>query len=98
MAPRIPAQGWHDDPDHLGSLRYWDGKRWNGTATVGPGGIRAASYSLTGWRRLWYRGVVGHPVVFHVLAWFNCSVPGTKGRLDRLMQPAQAQRLSSPAR
>ena len=23
-----PPSGWYDDPDKLGSQRYWDGARW----------------------------------------------------------------------
>jgi hypothetical protein len=42
-----------------------------------------------GWRRIWYQRVAVNTVVFHVLAWFNCSVPGTRGHLDRLMSPAR---------
>lgn len=42
-----------------------------------------------GWRRIWYQRVAANTVVFHVFAWFNCSVPGTRGRLNRLMSPAR---------
>jgi hypothetical protein len=42
---------------------------------------------LHGWRRVWYRRMMVNTVVFHTFAWFNCSVPVTKGRLNRLMDP-----------
>jgi hypothetical protein len=42
---------------------------------------------LLGWRRVWYRRVMVNTIVFHTFAWFNCSVPVTKGRLNRLMRP-----------
>jgi hypothetical protein len=40
---------------------------------------------LHGWRRVWYRRVMVNSIVFHTFAWFNRSVPVTKGRLNRLM-------------
>jgi hypothetical protein len=42
---------------------------------------------LHGWRRVWYQRVMFNTVVFHTFAWFNCSGPVTKGRLNRLMHP-----------
>jgi hypothetical protein len=92
MATEFPKKGWHCDPSHPYSFRYWDGKRWSGRARTGPTGMPAASYSLTGWwQTLWFGRLTRNTVVFHILAWFNCSIPGTKGRLDRLMQPPQAR-------
>jgi ATP-dependent Clp protease ATP-binding subunit ClpC len=44
---------------------------------------------LSGWRHIWYRRVVRLPFVFYPLAWFNCSVPFTRGHLYRLMQPRE---------
>ena len=47
---------------------------------------------LSGWRRLWYGRIVRLPPVFYPLAWFNCSVPLTRRRLDRLMNPREMLR------
>jgi flavin reductase (DIM6/NTAB) family NADH-FMN oxidoreductase RutF len=41
---------------------------------------------LTGWRRAAFR-VVRIPAVAHTLAWFDCSVPGTRGRLGKVFEP-----------
>jgi hypothetical protein len=44
---------------------------------------------LRGWRGRWYETVMWNPVIFHVFAWFNNSVPGTRGHLNRFMLPAE---------
>jgi hypothetical protein len=64
----------------------WRPMESNGMRLMSGRGIRHVP--VHGWRRMWYQRVAVNTVVFHVLAWFNCSVPGTKGRLDRLMSPA----------
>jgi hypothetical protein len=65
----------------------WLAKENNGIQPMIGRGIRPVP--VHGWRRIWYQRVAVNTVVFHVFAWFNCSVPGTKGRLDRLMSPAR---------
>jgi hypothetical protein len=65
----------------------WRGKEINGMQLMSGPGIRHVP--VHGWRRIWYQRVAVNTVVFHIFAWFNCSVPGTKGRLDRLMWPAR---------
>lgn len=41
---------------------------------------------LTGWRRVAFR-IVRVPLISNVLSWFDCSVPGTRGRLRKLFEP-----------
>ena len=41
---------------------------------------------LRGWRRVACRLVRPAPVM-NILAWFDCSVPGTRGRVGKLMEP-----------
>ena len=51
---------------------------------------------LTGWRVVWYGRIVRLPFIFYPLAWLNCSVPGTRRRLDRLLHPHFSVPPSSP--
>jgi hypothetical protein len=85
------AKGWHPDLPETGLYRYWDGHEWNGTRQKGPQGHAMGHFSLRGWRRIWYVRVLRFPAVFYPLVWFNCSVPGTRGHLGRLIEPAQAR-------
>jgi hypothetical protein len=41
---------------------------------------------LRGWRRVAFRLLRPAPVM-NVLGWFDCSVPGTHGRVRKLMEP-----------
>lgn len=41
---------------------------------------------LRGWRRVIFRLVRPAPVM-NVIGWFDCSVPWTRGRLRKLMEP-----------
>jgi len=84
-----PTKGWHTDPAEPGRWNYWDGNRWNGVRREHDGHVNG-HFSLTGWHKLWYGRIVKVPIVFYPFAWLNCSVPGTKGRLSRLMRPPQA--------
>jgi hypothetical protein len=56
----------------------------------GPSGNWGGHWRVRGWRRFWYERVVRSPVMFHLFAWLNCSVPGMRGRLGRLIRPPQA--------
>jgi hypothetical protein len=87
-----PTKGWHKDPTEPGRSNYWDGRRWNGFRQVRGDGHAGGAFRLYGWRRVWNGKILRNPAVFYPLAWFNCSVPGTKGRLDRSMRPPQARR------
>lgn len=55
-----------------------------------------------GWVKLrpWERGLrrVTHlPVVFHAIAFLDCSVPGTRGRLGWLLHPERSRVQWKPA-
>ncbi len=80
-----PSIGWNEDPEQPDRYRYWDGSRWTGHATVSEGG-RVASLGIS-WpttrRSRLRRAILRNTVVLHTLAWFDCSVPVTKGRLRR---------------
>jgi hypothetical protein len=54
----------------------------DGRVTLG----RFYEIRLTGWRRVVYR-IVSVATVSNVLSWFDCSVPGTRGRLRKLWEP-----------
>ena len=41
---------------------------------------------LRGWRRVAFRLARPAPVK-NIVGWLDCSVPGTRGRLGKLMQP-----------
>lgn len=82
---------WHPDPSISNRLRYWNGRRWSGWVENLGSGRGVGRYSLQGWRRLWFQRLVRFPAIFYPLAWFNCSVPITRGRLDRLMRPAEGR-------
>ena len=41
---------------------------------------------LRGWRKVAFRIVRPAPVM-NVLGWFDCSVPVTRGRLRKIMEP-----------
>jgi ATP-dependent Clp protease ATP-binding subunit ClpA len=57
--------------------------------TSGSGGGRPRPYPLNGWRRLWYGRIVRLPFIFYPVAWFDNSVPGTRGHLRWLLQPRE---------
>jgi hypothetical protein len=64
-----------------------------------PRAIRQQSghYQLRGWQSFWYGRVARNPVVFYPLAWLDCSVPLTRGRLGHLyMARFQDDRRSVP--
>ena len=94
MTERPIGRGWHADPLGPGRYRYWDGKRWSGFAhQADDRSAGGGSYALYGWQKIWYGRVMRNAVAFHVVAWFNCSVPWTRGHLDRLMWPPQGRQL-----
>jgi hypothetical protein len=90
MADEPLAKGWHPDPSGTDRFRFWDGREWIGFCVKRPNGT-SGHYSLRGWQAIWYGRVLKFPPVFYPLAWFNCSVPGTRGRLSRLAHPPQGR-------
>jgi hypothetical protein len=97
-----PAVGWHRDPDGPDQFHYWNGREWSGHATVSEMGTGMRSIMLGGslghYRSSWYRKGLQNSLVFHILAWFDCSVPLTRGRLRRFMQPREMQTLDQSGR
>jgi len=57
-----------------------------------PRRIPSGAVQLTGFRAFWYVKAMGNPVIFHVFAWFGCSVPITRGRLKWLTVPRDLRR------
>ena len=92
-----PAIGWSRNPDGPDHYRYWNGSKWTGHADIshdGHGGMVVQSGgSIGGWSNTWYRKVLRNTVVFHAMAWFDCSIPGTRGHLRRFMQPKEKRTL-----
>jgi hypothetical protein len=90
------AIGWSEDPDEPNHYRYWNGSEWSGHATVSDDG-HVSSFipkeSSRSWRNIWYRKVLRNTVVFHTVAWFDCSVPGTRDHLRRFMQTKEQRML-----
>ena len=93
------ARGWHQLPGEGDHWRYWDGRTWTAQAHTSNGvmGVRVIGVSgaRRGWRGTWFLKVARLPVVFYPLAWFNCSVPLTRGRLDRFLRPREVRELRS---
>lgn len=81
-----PKVGWNRVPGKPGHFRYWNGRQWTAAATKSDHGW-AGSMSISGRRRIWHH-LYRNTVIFHALAWLNCSVPGVRGRLDRF-QPSR---------
>jgi hypothetical protein len=92
-----PAVGWNEDPDRPNQYRYWNGSEWTGHATVSEDGHQGMSVlfggSFGGWNSAWYRRILRNTVVFHTMAWIDCSVPLTRGDLRRFMQPREQRTL-----
>jgi Protein of unknown function (DUF2510) len=91
MSTALP-RGWHEDPRDASTLRYWDGAAWTGQGrNRGLGRGASFGFRLHGWRRLWFQRVLRLPPLFYPLAWLNCSVPGVRGHLDRVMRPREVR-------
>lgn len=90
------AVGWHQDHDDGTKFRYWNGAEWTarantytdaqGTTFVGASLQRNRRRVLDSW-------LIQNPVTFHVVAWFDCSVPFTRGRLRRFTTPVEIRTL-----
>src|SRR5450631_2612644 len=86
--------GWNPVPGESGHFRYWNGRRWTGTASRSDTGGVMGNVLISGRGRIWH-SFVHTTVIFHVVAWLNCSVPGVRGRLDRFQQPHELRTLRS---
>jgi hypothetical protein len=85
-----PVVGWNRDPAGPDEFRYWNGQDWTAHATATDNGI-VRTLSTSGHRIIRHRRIMHNTVVFHVLAWFDCSVPFTRGRLRRFTRPIEAR-------
>lgn len=86
--------GWQVVSDPAGQWRYWDGRTWTAWAHVSGSGA-PLRFSVKGWRPTWFNGIARIPVVFFPLAWFECSVPFTRGHLGRLLRPRELREFKS---
>jgi len=88
---------WQESSD---TFRYWNGSEWvaragtadvDGVASVMVHGHRKRRGLLESW-------LFRNPVSFHILAWFDCSVPLTRGRLRRFTTPVELRTLDQVRR
>jgi hypothetical protein len=89
-----PLIGWNRDPAGTDRFRYWNGSEWTAQASARITANGSASVAVSG--HMERRGFLDswlfrNTVVFHTLAWFDCSVPLTRGRLRRLTRPVELQ-------
>jgi hypothetical protein len=93
------AVGWTEDSVGPDQYRYWNGSQWTGHATVsedGNHGMRGTlGGSLGGRNGTWYRKILRNSVVFHTMAWFDCSAPLTGGHLQRMTSRRVVEKRSS---
>lgn len=54
--------------------------------TAATAGVHEFHIRLRGWRRAAWRAL-RIPAVAHAVGWFQCSVPGLRGRLGKLTEP-----------
>ena len=91
-----PAVGWHQDPDDGTKFRYWNGSEWTARAHTHTD-AHGVAFVWTGVqrkrRRVLDSRLFQNPVTFHVVAWFDCSVPLTRGRLRRFTTPIELRTL-----
>lgn len=91
-----PGAGWHRDPDDPFKFRYWNGSEWTARAETHAdvnGVLYIAALGHLKRRRVSASRLVRNPITFHVIAWFDCSVPFTKGRLSRFRTPVELRTL-----
>ena len=96
LVGREPAVGWHQNPGDATTFRYWNGREWTARAQshIDPRGIAFLSAQVQGKRRrVLDSRLVRNPMTFHVVAWFDCSVPLTRGRLRRFTRPVEFRTL-----
>ena len=83
-SPESRARPQAVDPARVASAAILRGPLQAMMGWVTPG--RSYDIRLTGWRRIALR-IVSVPTVSNVVGWFDCSVPGTRGRLRKLWEP-----------
>jgi hypothetical protein len=89
------ALGWHEDANDPTKFRYWNGSEWTARAQAHVGANGAVHVGAVVWRK--HRRVldrlIRNPVLFHIGAWLDCSVPLTRGRLRRFTAPVELRTL-----
>jgi hypothetical protein len=93
LVEQEPAAGWHRDPDDAATFRYWNGREWTVRAQTSTD-VRGFRHRTAQWkrRRVLDSWLFQNPVA-HVLAWFDCSVPFTRGRLRKFATPKELRTL-----
>jgi hypothetical protein len=97
-----PEVGWNIVPGEPDRARYWDGTQWTASSQFSQGDRMTHSLfsfdlsTVSLWRRIWFQRIIRNRVVFHLLAWFQCSVPLTRGHLERFMKPRELRTMPSP--
>lgn len=92
-----PFIGWNRDPEAPDRFRYWNGSDWTGHAThqAHSGGIVSMAARGHFQRRpVLDSWLFKNSVVFHTMAWLDCSVPLTRGGLRRFMEPVELRTLN----
>lgn len=91
-----PVVGWNRDPAGAGKFCYWNGSEWTAQATTEVHSNGITSTMAGGHlkrRRVLDSWLLRNSVVFHTMAWFDCSVPLTRGHLRRFMEPVEMRTL-----
>lgn len=92
-----PGTGWNRDPDDSNTFRYWNGSQWTAEAEThsdATGAVLVYAHGHTKRRRLLDSWLCRNPISFHVIAWFDCSVPLSRGRLSRFTGPVELRNLN----
>ena len=96
-----PAIGWHGNPDDPAEFRYWDGSGWTARARTHTGANGAAHVGAVirrRRRRALDSRLLHNLITFHAVAWLECSVPLTRGRLRRFTMPVELRTLDQVRR
>jgi hypothetical protein len=91
-----PVVGWNRDPAGTDKFRYWNGSEWTAQATTkvrSNGNMSTMAGVRMKRRRVLDSWLLRNTVVFHTMAWLDCSVPLTRGHLRRFMQPVEMRTL-----
>jgi Protein of unknown function (DUF2510) len=91
-----PVVGWNRDAASTDRFRYWNGSEWTAHATTrtrSDGTISTMTAGHKKRRPILDSWVFRNGVVFHTLAWFDCSVPLVRGHLRRFTEPVELRTL-----